>query len=77
MVLDVVASAAYTYASGDFTTVVDGVVGPWMLDHFVDQARRLPDIPMHYIVLRPDRAIALRRASGGRLPQRSGTRIRS
>lgn len=62
MVLDVVASAAYTYAAGGFATVVDGVVGPWMLPHYLNQARRHPDLPLHYIVLRPGREIALRRA---------------
>lgn len=33
-----------------------------MLDHFLDQARRHPDLPLHYVVLRPGREIALRRA---------------
>lgn len=53
--------AAFTYAEGGFTTVVDGVVGPWMLDHFrgVDGAPRL-----HYLVLRPEREETLRRAQG-------------
>lgn len=61
-VVDVVAGAAYTYAGGGFVTVVDGVVGPWMLDHYLAQARRRPDLPLHYVVLRPAREIALRRA---------------
>ena len=61
-VLDVIASAAYTYAAGGFATVVDGIVGPWMLDHFLDQARRHPGLPLHYVVLRPGRETALRRA---------------
>ena len=30
-VMDVVAGAAYTYARGDFTTVIDGIIGPWTL----------------------------------------------
>jgi cytidylate kinase len=62
VVLDVVASAACTYAAGGFATVVDGVVGPWMLDHYLDHARRHPNLPLHYIVLRPGRAITLQRA---------------
>ena len=62
VVLDVVACAACTYAAGGFVTVVDGVVGPWMLDHFRDQARRHGDLALHYAVLRPAREVALRRA---------------
>src|SRR5215218_3126370 len=41
-VLEVVAGAAFTYALGGFSTVVDGVVGPWMLDHFHPRARSHP-----------------------------------
>ena len=62
VVLDVLASAACTYAAGGFATLVDGVVGPWMLDHYLDQARRQPDLPVHYVVLRPERDVALQRA---------------
>lgn len=62
VVLDVIAGASYTYAAGGFVTVVDGVVGPWMLDHFLNQGRRHPHLPLHYIVLRPGRVTALQRA---------------
>lgn len=62
VVLDAIARAAYTYAAGGFTTVVDGIVGPWMLEHFLHQARQHPDLPLHYVVLRPDRETALARA---------------
>jgi len=62
MVLDIVASAAYTYAAGGFATVVDGVVGPWMLHYYLNQARRHPDLLLHYVVLRPGRDVALSRA---------------
>ncbi|GAB3301089.1 AAA family ATPase [Epidermidibacterium keratini] len=56
-VLGVIRAAAEAYARGGFTVVVDGIVGPWMLRHFDDVA-----VPLHYIVLRPSRAEALRRA---------------
>lgn len=62
VVIDVIAGAAYTYALGGFTTIVDGIVGPWMLNHYYDRARSHPDQPLHYVVLRPDRAVTLRRA---------------
>lgn len=62
VVIGVIAGAAYTYALGGFTTIVDGIVGPWMLDHYYDQARSHPDQPLHYVVLRPGREVALERA---------------
>lgn len=58
-VMDVIAAAAFTYAAGGFTTVLDGVVGPWMLHHFRDHH---PDTALHYVVLRPARDITLARA---------------
>ena len=58
-VMKVIAGAAFTYAAGGFTTVLDGIVGPWMLDHFRNHP---PGIAVHYIVLRPDRDITLTRA---------------
>ena len=69
-VMRVIAGAAWTYAAGGFTTIVDGVIGPWMLPHFSpprpDQdpttARR------HYLVLRPARHEALRRAQARTAP---------
>lgn len=63
-VLRVIAASAFGYAAGGFTTVVDGIVGPWMLGHFDLQAERYPDVPVHYVVLRPSREVALARATG-------------
>lgn len=62
VVLDVIAGAAYAYAVGGFATVVDGVVGPWMLHHFLDRAHGHPDVLLHYVALRPRREVTLRRA---------------
>ncbi len=64
-VMDVIAGATFTYAAGGFTTVLDGIVGPWMLHHFRD---RISDIAFHYVVLRPDREVALARAQGRTSP---------
>ncbi len=58
VVLDAVASAARVYAKGGYFVVVDGIVGPWFLNRF----RTIIDIPLHYIVLRPNAATALARA---------------
>ena len=43
-------------------TVVDGVIGPWMLHHFRACATEAPDVTIDYVVLRPRRDIALSRA---------------
>lgn len=61
-VMEAIAKAAYTYAAGGFMTVVDGIIGPWMLGHFRTQAMERPDVPIDYLVLRPRRDIALARA---------------
>ncbi|BDD82355.1 hypothetical protein TPB0596_21180 [Tsukamurella pulmonis] len=58
-VMGVVAGAAFGYALGGFTTVVDGVVGPWMLEHFRDTP---PEVELHYVVLRPSLDRTLQRA---------------
>ncbi|GAB2808514.1 AAA family ATPase [Streptomyces daliensis] len=61
-VLSVIAGATFTYASGGFVTVVDGVVGPWMLHHFRTAMTTAPHTRADYIVLRPRRKITLARA---------------
>lgn len=62
-VLDVIAGAAFSYAAAGFTTVVDGIVGPWMLHHFQDRMNCHPRIPVHYIVLLPSLDTAISRAT--------------
>jgi predicted kinase len=61
-VLDVIAGSAFIYAASGFTTVIDGIIGPWMLDHFVAGAAEHPHVDVHYVVLRPRRDVALTRA---------------
>lgn len=61
-VVGVIATAAFGYAEGGYTTIVDGIVGPWMLHHYLRAQAHHPDIAMHYTILRPDRATALSRA---------------
>jgi predicted kinase len=67
-VVEVAAGAAFTYAEGGFTVVIDGIIGPWMLDHYLRAADRHPRIIVDYIVLRPDRAETLRRAQRRHAP---------
>ncbi|MGW7521634.1 AAA family ATPase [Streptomyces sp. NPDC054796] len=61
-VLSVIAGAAFTYASGGFVTVVDGVVGPWMLHHFRTAMAAAWRTRADYVVLRPRRKVTLARA---------------
>lgn len=62
VVIGAVAAAAAAYATGGFTTVVDGIVGPWMLERFRSALPREVDERLDYVVLRPARDVALRRA---------------
>jgi len=61
IVMDVIAQAAFCYAAGGYQVVCDGIVGPWFIGVFrtVATARA---IPLHYVIVRPDQATALRRA---------------
>jgi len=61
-VVGAIAAAATGYAAGGFTAIVDGVVGPWMLHHYRRAAKQQAGVVLHYVVLRPDRGVALRRA---------------
>lgn len=66
-VMHVISGAAHTYATGGFMTVVDGIVGPWMLEAF--RAGRSESSPrLRYVVLRPSRSEALRRAQSRTAP---------
>jgi predicted kinase len=66
-VMEVIRRAAWAYAEGGFTTIVDGVIGPWMLRHFQTTAEGDPP-NVHYVVLRPAREVALHRAQGRAAP---------
>ncbi|GAA2465777.1 AAA family ATPase [Agromyces soli] len=69
-VMAAIQQTAWTYAAGGFTTVVDGIIGPWMLSHFRRRgADEEPVRPrLHYIVLRPSREEAVRRAQARTAP---------
>lgn len=55
-VVDALAAAAARYAKGGYFVLVDGIIGPWFLGAF-----RNIDAALHYIVLRPDLADAIKR----------------
>jgi len=49
-------------AEGGYPTVVDGIVGPWMLDLLFLEAEAR-SLALHYVVLRPTLEVALQRAT--------------
>lgn len=55
------AAAVFGYAAGGFEVFLDGVIGPWHLQPFVDLART-SGAPLHYAVLSADRETVQRRA---------------
>jgi hypothetical protein len=61
-VMEVLRSAAFAYAAGGYLTFVDGIVGPWMLHHFLGSGDLGNTPTLQYIVLRPSREETLRRA---------------
>ncbi|ROS74451.1 AAA family ATPase [Cellulomonas sp. PhB143] len=69
-VMTVVQRAAWAYAAGGFVTVVDGIIGPWMLPHFQRPSAHdgLTAPRIHYVVLRASRAESLRRAQARASP---------
>jgi AAA domain len=63
VIIGVLAAAAFGYAAGGYQVICDGVVGPWFLAPFRDQASAT-GLPLHYVILRPDEATTLSRATG-------------
>ena len=63
VVMSVLVACAFGYAAGGYQVVVDGIVGPWFIDLFGDEAATRK-IALHYVVLRPDRETTLARAVG-------------
>lgn len=61
-VMRAIASAAGQFVEGGYETVVDAVIGPWLIDPFRAAARSL-GIPADYVVLRPDAGVALDRVA--------------
>jgi len=60
VVMSAIASAASRFVLGDYETIVDGAIGPWFLDPFTAVAEGR--FAVDYVILRPRRNVALRRA---------------
>jgi predicted kinase len=54
-------AAAGVMANGGYPTVLEGIVGPWMLDLIAHEAQDR-GLVAHYVVLRPTLEVALERA---------------
>ena len=65
VVMDVVTAAAFGYATGGYQVICDGIIGPWFIEVF-RAAARSRDLALRYVVLRPDEATTLHRATGRR-----------
>ena len=65
VVMGIVASAAFGYAAGGYQVICDGIVGPWFIEPFRGAAATT-GLPLHYVVLRPDEATLLSRATSRR-----------
>ena len=68
-VMQAVAAAAFAYATAGYITVVDGVIGPWMLEYFQAQMNMHTNVELHYVVLRPRREVSLARAQARKSPR--------
>ncbi len=64
-VMSVIGTASAGYAAGGYDVVVDGIVGPWFLDRFLDAVGDVVAVSLvSYVVLRPARSVARARAMG-------------
>ena len=68
VVSGVLAAAAVSFASGGYTVILDGIVGPWFLPIYLEAARS-NGVDVHYIVLRPSSGVAAARAVSRRSHQ--------
>lgn len=55
-----IVAAAAEYVAGGYQVVIDGVIGPWLLDGYRATAGRL-GVALDYVLLRPDRVTAVAR----------------
>ena len=62
VVIGALVAAVCRYALGGFTVVVDGIIGPWYIDAFVEGAAR-DDLDLRYVIVRPSREVARSRAT--------------
>lgn len=62
VIMNALAASAAIYAKGGFEVAVDGIVGPWFFEPWLSAARD-HGLDLRYVVLRPDEATTLARAT--------------
>lgn len=60
IVIDALLAAAKRFCDGGYDVIVDGIIGPWFIDPWLEAARAGTEI--HYLVLRAAEEETLRRA---------------
>src|SRR5579864_9064566 len=60
VIANAVKAVASTYAAGGYDVFADGVVGPWLLEPWLQLARE-KTIAVHYVVLRPSEDVTVAR----------------
>jgi cytidylate kinase len=70
VVQNVMVDASCAYAGGGYDTVLDGILGPWLLESFRSACRKR-GLDLSYIVLRPNLDVTLSRAT-----QREGRQLK-
>ena len=63
VVVTALGAAAAAYAAGGYFTVLDAVLGPWLLEPVAEPARQA-GVHLHYVVLRPRLDVSVARATG-------------
>ena len=66
-IMQALARSAATFAQGGYEVVVDGIVGAWFFDPWLDAARG-HGLDLRYVLLMPDEAATLARATGRTAP---------
>jgi predicted kinase len=67
VVLDALAATAAIFAAGGYDVFADGIIGPWFFDPWFAAAERA-NLDLHYVLLLPDEATTVARATSRRAP---------
>lgn len=74
IVIEAFLEAAKRYARGQYDVIVDGIVGPWFLQPWMNAAQ--DGYEVHYIILRASKEETIRRAVGrAKLDQKTNTEL--
>ena len=67
VVVDALVATARIYASGGYAAYVDGIVGPWFFEPWY-VAARTADLDLRYVLMLPDEATTVARATSRTAP---------